>query len=65
MGSVSITSWQLACTGVLALLSDALVAAFSLAGASKQKTATPMPAKTKKPGTEGERTQTDGKKQEL
>ena len=37
MGSVSIASWQLACTGVLVLLSDTIVALLGLALGSQQK----------------------------
>jgi tail-anchored protein insertion receptor len=63
LGSVSITSWQLACTGVLQLLTEALVAAFNLAMGSKQKTPIPIPAETKKTGTEGKAAEAEGKKE--
>ncbi|KAL7917934.1 CHD5-like domain-containing protein [Trichoderma austrokoningii] len=43
LGSVSIASWQLACTGVLSLLVDVLTAVFNLGQGTKQKEA-PVPA---------------------
>jgi hypothetical protein len=48
LGSVSITVWQLACTGMLALVMDTVVAIMGLAAAGrqsqKQKQKQPMPA---------------------
>ncbi len=38
MGSVSITSWQVACTGVIGLLSDTLAAAWALIAAGPRTT---------------------------
>jgi hypothetical protein len=43
LGSVSIASWQLACTGILSLLIDVVTAVFQLTQGTKQKEA-PVPA---------------------
>lgn len=48
LGSVSIASWQLACTGIIALVSDALRGA--IPSGQKQKQPIPVPAKTAKAG---------------
>ena len=58
LGSVSIASWQVACTGVVSLLSDTIVAIFGLILSSRQ--AEPQPTKVpagKKPtaATKGEK----------
>lgn len=42
MGSVSIVSWQLACTGVIALVSELIGSIVGLVSASKQKQAQPV-----------------------
>lgn len=44
MGSVSITSWQLACMGVISLVSDTIVAVLRLALGLRQKQAVPVGA---------------------
>ncbi|UKZ96227.1 GET complex subunit get1 [Trichoderma asperellum] len=43
LGSVSIASWQLACTGIITLLMDIFTSLFKLAQGTKQKEA-PVPA---------------------
>ncbi|KAL9473473.1 hypothetical protein ACSS6W_007853 [Trichoderma asperelloides] len=43
LGSVSIASWQLACTGIITLLMDIFTSLFTLAQGTKQKEA-PIPA---------------------
>lgn len=43
LGSVSIASWQLACTGIITLLIDILTSIFTLTQGTKQKEA-PVPA---------------------
>lgn len=44
MGSVSIVSWQLACTGVLTLLAETIGAILGLVTGSKQKQGVAMGA---------------------
>ena len=43
LGSVSVASWQVACTGVVSLLIDTIVAIFGLILGSRE--ATPQPTK--------------------
>lgn len=52
MGSVSIASWQLACTGVIALFSDLISGIYGLLVSTKQKEA-PVPAAGAKKPQEG------------
>ncbi|KAI9901342.1 hypothetical protein N3K66_003159 [Trichothecium roseum] len=49
MGSVSIASWQLACTGVIALFSDLISGIYGLLVSTKQKEAPVPAAGAKKP----------------
>lgn len=65
MGSVSIVSWQLACTGMIALVSELIGSVVGLVSASKQKQgqATKVPAASeKKPKLN---TEDDGSKKDL
>lgn len=45
MGSVSITSWQVACTGALSIITDTIMAVIGLVWGAKQPQATPVSAK--------------------
>ncbi|KPM45752.1 hypothetical protein AK830_g743 [Neonectria ditissima] len=62
IGSVSIASWQLACTGVIALFSDLFMGIIGLALAGKQKEAVPVAAK---PQAEKKNSKAAGEKKEL
>lgn len=42
LGSVSIAAWQVACSGALTLIMEAITAALALAVAAKQKQAVPV-----------------------
>lgn len=44
LGSVSVASWQLACTGMIALISDLITGIYGLVSSTKQKEK-PMEAK--------------------
>jgi tail-anchored protein insertion receptor len=48
IGSVSITSWQLACTGVLVLLKDTMLALVALVQEAKAKAKAPTKEKNQK-----------------
>lgn len=60
IGSVSIASWQLACTGVIALVSDLIMGIIGLAMSSKQKEA-PLAAKPAAKKNSGGATSTEKK----
>lgn len=60
IGSVSIASWQLACTGVIALFSDLIMGIIGLAMSSKQKEA-PLAAKPAAEKKSGDATSTEKK----
>ena len=62
IGSVSIASWQLACTGVIALFSDLITGILGLVLSAKQQEA-PVPAGRAK--TTGEKASIAGEKKEL
>lgn len=55
MGSVSIVSWQLACTGMIALITELIGSLVGIFTASKQPQAVPAPAKEAAAGTAGEK----------
>ena len=63
MGSVSITSWQLACTGVIALLSDTLMAILGLIWGPAQKQGIPL--KGRNGARSNTKSQTSEQKKEL
>lgn len=52
LGSVSVASWQLACTGMIALISDLITGIYGLVASSKQKEE-PMKAKSQAAPTAG------------
>lgn len=52
IGSVSIASWQLACTGVIALFSDLITGVLGLVRSTKQKEAPMASGAEKKPAGE-------------
>jgi len=63
LGSVSITSWQVACTGVIVVWSDMLVALLGLAAGSRQKQKVPVEATEKGPEEKAESAAAGSKKE--
>lgn len=54
LGSVSVASWQLACTGIIGLLSDLITGTLGLVSSAKQREA-PVKVPAAAPGAESEK----------
>lgn len=65
LGSVSILSWQIACTAVIKLLSETVLAAYALATAPKPAAPNPVPQQGRKPAAAGRTQETEKEKKEL
>jgi tail-anchored protein insertion receptor len=65
LGSISIQAWQLACTSVILLVSDAIVAVIALVVPAQKEKEKPMKHAGKKPTAESAFTQDSGSKKEM
>lgn len=62
LGSVSIASWQLACTGIIGLISDLISGIWGLINSEKEPQAVPQPGAKKPEGEKEEKPAAEAKK---